>query len=287
MNTDELKTFITLSKLKNFTRTAERMFVAQSTVTNRIRELEKETGKQLFIRRRDGVELTEEGDVFLRYAVRICELEEAFIREVNTTAKYKETIKIGTINAVYESALYPVIREFVREHGDYSTKVVVGHSLDLLQMLQDKVVDIAFSYVPLKKPGFACEKFYADRLALFVSPRVNEYKNGIRKEKLAELNFLLCNFAYGDMRMFVTSLFPPRHAFGFEIDNSDKLVRYLTDGMGYGFLPCRFVENEVRAGLLEPVKLLNFATPVIQTYCSYATQSRAASVFLQSVNLSK
>ena len=36
MNSDGIKTFIMLSKLKNFTRTAERMYVAQSTVTNRI-----------------------------------------------------------------------------------------------------------------------------------------------------------------------------------------------------------------------------------------------------------
>ena len=45
MNSEGIKTFIMLSKLKNFTRTAERMYVAQSTVTNRIAELECETGK--------------------------------------------------------------------------------------------------------------------------------------------------------------------------------------------------------------------------------------------------
>lgn len=45
MNTESIKTFIMLSKMKNFTRTAERMYVAQSTVTNRICELENETGK--------------------------------------------------------------------------------------------------------------------------------------------------------------------------------------------------------------------------------------------------
>ena len=54
MNTESIKTFIMLSKMKNFTRTAERMYVAQSTVTNRICELENETGKKLFVRRQIG-----------------------------------------------------------------------------------------------------------------------------------------------------------------------------------------------------------------------------------------
>ena len=75
MNSEGIRTFIMLSKLKNFTRTAERMYVAQSTVTNRIAELENETGKKLFVRRQGGVELTEEGKLFLSYAQRIYELE--------------------------------------------------------------------------------------------------------------------------------------------------------------------------------------------------------------------
>ena len=61
MNTEELKTFIFLSKVKNFTLAAEQMFIAQSTVTNRISELEKEVGKRLFSRGSKTVTLTEEG----------------------------------------------------------------------------------------------------------------------------------------------------------------------------------------------------------------------------------
>lgn len=47
------------------------MFIAQSTVTNRISELEKEVGKRLFSRGSKTVTLTEEGKIFLKYAERI------------------------------------------------------------------------------------------------------------------------------------------------------------------------------------------------------------------------
>ena len=50
MDTQHLKTFIQLSATKNFTQTAKQLFVAQSTVTNRINELERNLGKQLFVR---------------------------------------------------------------------------------------------------------------------------------------------------------------------------------------------------------------------------------------------
>ena len=60
MDTENLKTFLVLAELKNFTQTADQCFVAQSTVTNRIMELEKEIGKVLFVRKKRGVELTED-----------------------------------------------------------------------------------------------------------------------------------------------------------------------------------------------------------------------------------
>ena len=225
MNTESIKTFIMLSKLKNFTRTAERMYVAQSTVTNRIGELENETGKKLFVRRQGGVELTEEGELFLGYAERIAALEDSFIQQVNAAARYAKKLRIGTINAVYESELYPLISGFYKSAPEIALKVVLGHSADLLRMLQDDVVDIAFSYIPLKKTGFVCRRFSSDELVLLVSPAANEYKGGITKEQLIASRYLMCNFAFGDAGEFVRSLFPPRHAFGFEIDNSSKVLR--------------------------------------------------------------
>ena len=65
MNTEELRTFIYLAKVKNFTLCADKLSIAQSTVTNRISELEKEVGKRLFSRASKTVKLTEEGQIFL------------------------------------------------------------------------------------------------------------------------------------------------------------------------------------------------------------------------------
>ena len=64
MNTENLRTFLLLVKLKNFTRVAEQLFVAQSTVTNRIAELEREADVRLLRRDTRNVALTEEGKTF-------------------------------------------------------------------------------------------------------------------------------------------------------------------------------------------------------------------------------
>ena len=64
MDTSTLRTFIALSQIKNFTKTARQLYIAQSTVTNRIRDLEKELGVLLFTRNRKQVELTSAGENF-------------------------------------------------------------------------------------------------------------------------------------------------------------------------------------------------------------------------------
>ena len=269
MNSEGIRTFLMLSKLKNFTRTAERMYVAQSTVTNRIAELENETGRKLFARRQGGVELTEEGQLFLSYAQRISDLEDSFIREVNAAARYDKALRVGCINAVYESGLYPALSGFFRAHTDVALKVVLGHSADLLQMLQEGLIDVAFTYLPLKKAGFVSRRFSSDRLVLVAAPAVNAYANGIRKAQLLECEYLMCNFAFGDAGEFVRSLFPPRHAFRFEVDNSGKVAQYLLDGLGYSFLPYKMVEEYVQAGRLQVVRPLDFAVPELISYCAY------------------
>ncbi len=280
MNTESIRTFIMLSKLKNFTRTAERMYVAQSTVTNRIAELENETGKKLFLRRQGGVDLTEEGKIFLSYAQRIIELEESFVREVDASSRYEKQLRAGVINAAYESGLYPYFRSFFENRKDVSLKIVLGHSVDLLQMLQDRILDVAFCYLPLKKTGFTSRKFATDKLVLLASPARNEYRGGIRKADLSECEYLMCNFAFGDAGEFIRTLFPPRHAFRFEIDNSGKVIDYLVDGVGYSFLPYKMAEKAISAGKLEVIRPLDFALPEIVSYCTYRTGDALAESLL-------
>lgn len=58
MDYELLKTFICLANFKNFTKTAEQLHVVQSTITSRIKHLEDNVGKSLFIRTNKNVVLT-------------------------------------------------------------------------------------------------------------------------------------------------------------------------------------------------------------------------------------
>ena len=269
MNTEELKTFIFLSKVKNFTLAAEKLLIAQSTVTNRISELEKEVGKRLFSRGSKTVTLTEAGEIFLRYAERILELQDTSIEEMNALSSHSRKFSIGAINATYETYVKPLVDECLKDNEITSIKVMLGHSLDLIQQLQDNMLDMVFSAVPLKRIGYACDVYDVDRVALVCGKGKNEYPDGVTKEQLAKLPYLMCDFTLSEAGNFIRSLFPKNHVFRLDVDNSSKLLPYLEKGLGYSFLPYKLVKERIESGALEEVSLKDFTAPKVTTYLIY------------------
>ena len=269
MNTEELKTFIFLSKVKNFTLAAEQLFIAQSTVTNRISELEKEVGKKLFTRGSKTVKLTEAGEIFLRYAERILELQSTSIEEMNALSAHSRKFLIGAINATYEIYVKPLVDDCLKNNSVTSIKVMLGHSLDLIQQLQDNMLDMVFSAIPLKRAGYACDVHDVDRLALVCKKGMSAYPDGVTRVQLAKLPYLMCDLTLSDAGMFIRSLFPKNHIFRLDVDNSSKLIPYLENGLGYSFLPYKLVKDKLEGGTLEEVKLKDFTVPNVSTYLIY------------------
>lgn len=74
MELKHLNTFLALSKIKNFTKTAEYLNYAQSSVTAQIQQLEKYLNVRLFERIGKSVVLTLEGENLIPYATKMLSL---------------------------------------------------------------------------------------------------------------------------------------------------------------------------------------------------------------------
>lgn len=266
MDTENLRTFIALTKYNNFTKTAESLFVAQSTVTNRIAELEKEVGKKLFERERKNIYLTEEGKQFLEYAIRITDLESAAIDDINTGDKYRLQLNIGSTNTIYDCHLKDKLNKFVKDNPDIALKVVISHSMSLNQMAVDGVVDFAFTCVQYNKAGIECIPYCDDEMILVTDKNNIEFADGIKLNELTEINCLYCNFTLQGISRYIKDLFPKNYRFSFEIDRSANIIPYLYGSDGYSFLPKNLVAQDIRNGKLIEIPLLDFEIPTIKSF---------------------
>lgn len=274
MDTENLRTFIALAEHRNFTKTADTLFIAQSTVTNRIAELERETGRPLFWRNKRKVTLTAEGEAFLGYAKRIVELSDTGIQDINSLNKYSDILRIGTTNTVYECHLFPKIRDYMKSFSQNAVKITIGHSNDLIKALQDDVLDVIYIYLPFYKAGYECELFAVDDLILVTGCHNNRYENGISKEELVDSDYLYCNFALQEVGLFIKELFPPHYQFGFEIDNSTKLIPYLLEFAGVSFIPESIAAPYIAQGQLRKIELSDFDSPKINCYKIYREDNK-------------
>jgi Transcriptional regulator len=269
METVNLKTFLALAQCKNFTRTARQLFVAQSTVTNRISELENELGCRLFLRSNKNVSLTNEGISFVEYAQRILDLEEMSVQELHSVRSYDCELRIGTTNIIYECLLLPEIQDQLEHRPDLAFKIKIDHSGQLLNMLKDNALDIIFGFLPFQMKGYLCKLLEADPLILVTSPGHNAFPGGVIKRDLSGLDYVFCNLPLQELGNSVRELFPPHFQFRFEISDSSKLVPLLLSGTGYSFLPQSLVKKYLDAGRLANVPLLDFSAPNISYYCIY------------------
>lgn len=261
MNTENLRTFLLLVKLKNFTRVAEQLFVAQSTITNRIAELEREAGARLLRREMRSVALTDEGKIFYEYARRITEMEDACRAAVKGGVRQ---IRLGATNAVYEDALKDRIFEGIAAGSSY--RVTLGHSAGLLEMLFDGLLDVAYVYQSVKRVGYSCTPFSRDELVLLARADKNAFRGGVARSQLASLPFAMCNFSLPEIGAYLREIFPAGHIFPFEVDNSNKVKGYLAAGLGYAFLPRGIVKKELAEGTFAEVVPLDFARMQLLSY---------------------
>lgn len=266
MDLEVLNTFVTLTKTHNFTQTANRLFVAQSTVTNRINELENEIGVSLFWRNNRSVELTNAGEKFLIYAQKVLDITETALSDIATSEKFLETVRIGSSDSIYETHLSELIIKYRKKHPEYAVKITIGQSTHLIEQLTDGILDIIFSYLPLKKSNFYCSVFHEDDMTLVTNSENKYFQQGIYKEELADINYIMCNFALHDVGLYIRGLFPKFHQFSLEIDDCSKIIPYLNDPYTYTFLPKAMAEPYIRKNMLREIALLDFKTPIISSY---------------------
>ncbi len=95
MNPEFIETFLDLMETASFNRTAERLGITQSTVSNRIATLEGQLGRKLFARSRAGTRATAAGQRFLSHALSLRHEWNEARRSVSDAGIYARALRIG------------------------------------------------------------------------------------------------------------------------------------------------------------------------------------------------
>ena len=157
-----LQTFLAIAQTRSFTRTAERLGLRQSTISQHIRKLEDETGRRLFVRDTHSVTTTADGEAMIEFARGILAANERAERYF-AGSQLRGRLRFGASEDFAASLLPEVLREFVRTHPLVEFELTVGLSGELNEKLERGELDLVCGK---RRPGDDRGRLvWGDRLA--------------------------------------------------------------------------------------------------------------------------
>lgn len=194
MNYELIQNFITVAKTKNITHSAEILFVAQSTASHRLQQLEELLGYQLFFRNKGKrlAALTEHGKSFLPIAEKWMALWEE--TESFRNAAQETKLVVGCVNSLVVCLLRDLISDCIASNPSVHLQVKTLESDDIFQKLKSREVDIGITLMNPPYQNVNIRPFLSEKMYCICKKGLLPRKNAVEPEDLLPYEEILLNW---------------------------------------------------------------------------------------------
>nr|WP_217276957.1 HTH-type transcriptional regulator HdfR [Photorhabdus heterorhabditis] len=232
VDTELLKTFLEVSKTRHFGRAAESLYLTQSAVSFRIRQLENQLGANLFTRHRNNIRLTAAGERLVPYAESLMNTWQLAKKEITHASQHTE-LTIGATASLWEAYLTPWLQDFYKKHQGLRLESRVSTRQSLIKQLHSRELDLLITTEPPKMDEFQSLLLGNIRLKLLTTEENLKYqvKNYIKLEWGADFHHQEQQILKSEQLPIITT-------------TSAHIARQLLDSVrGAAFLPLHW-QNE-------------------------------------------
>jgi DNA-binding transcriptional LysR family regulator len=274
----QLQYFVAVAETRHFTRAAEHVHVAQPSLSQQIRALERELGAELFSRARGNIALTDAGEALLPLARRILADAETARYEVQELAQLRRgRVRLGATPSLCTGLLPEVLRAFHDRHPGIQLLVEESGSRDLVRNLARGALDLALVVLPLPSasPALATTELLREDLVVVTAAAAKRPGGGapVRPEDLRDYPLVMFRHGYDLRELTVTACraagFEP--AFTVEGGEMDAVLGFIRAGLGAAVLPSMVAERAGPDLLITP-----FAPPGLQRTIALAHRTDVA-----------
>lgn len=290
MEFNQLESFLKVVKYKSFSKAAKELYLTQPTVSNNIRNLEKELKTTLLDRRSKTITLTDAGLSFYKYAAELLDLrEQAKFNIIEQSQRIEGQIEINASSIPEQYILPYIIRDFTKIYPDVSFSVIHKNSKDIVD---DIIVGKQnFGIVGAKYPSRMLKyiDFYEDELVLAVPNNMN-YPTSINNppdfDILLSEKFIFRKKGSGTRELIEGKLLEKEISLDdlnivSYIDSNEMIKRMIELELGISFLSKLSIKNEIDLELIKPIKIkdLNLKRKFYFVNCKSRTLSPVVEVF--------
>lgn len=118
INLELYKVFYYVAKNESITRAANELAISQPAISKSIKTLENQINTSLFVRKRDGVTLTEAGETIYKKIKEAIDLIDSAENDLKVLTNMESgTINIGASKTIIHEYLMPYIKSFHKKYG--------------------------------------------------------------------------------------------------------------------------------------------------------------------------
>ncbi len=167
MNLNLLKTFYNVAREKSITKTAEKYYTSQPSISRAIKQLENIYNSQLFYRSLNGVELTEKGLILYESVSNIFEILNSTEIKIGESDNLKRgRLYIGVPSQIGILKLFDEIAKFHKIYPTIDILIVSKSTSQLINLLNQHEIDFIIDTAPINTS-----------LKNLTIKKIQEYKN--------------------------------------------------------------------------------------------------------------
>lgn len=177
-----LKTFLEVRKTRHFGKAAENLYLTQAAVSARIRQLEQLLGVKLFVRSRNNIQLTAEGERLVSHAETVLlawsRARQDLALENTRTSQVHVGVRAGLWNQALQErllALHNTLPGIALRLESYAADTAVN-------MLLNRTLDLVITYDPPGLPEFRLREIGQMKLYLYSRDRAEQLESALDQD---------------------------------------------------------------------------------------------------------
>jgi len=188
MDTGLLKAFLEVYRSRHFGHAANNLFISQSAVSARIKQLEDELGIRLFTRDRNNIELTTAGKKFLVYAENILNTWNRARQEIAIPEGIDTLLSVAALSSIWDMFLDDWLSQLHENNRTTALQATVMQSDAMMRNLLDGTLDLGFVFDPPKTPRLLVKELFPVPLIMVSS------KSGISVEQAISEDYIFVDW---------------------------------------------------------------------------------------------
>jgi len=246
VDTELLKTFLEVSRTRHFGRAAEALYLTQSAVSFRIRQLENQLGVNLFTRHRNNIRLTTAGERLLPYAENLMSIWLAAKKEVSHTSQHNQ-LTIGASASLWECMLSEWLVALYQHHSGLQFEARIAQRQSLVKQLHERQLDLLITTEAPKMDEFSSQLLGHFNLALFAPSQRNSAE---------DLTYLRLEWG-PDFQQHEAGLISNDDIPVLTTSSAQIASKLLAQLNGYTFLPAEWAKKQEGLSLLVESKMIS------------------------------